>query len=259
MMTAQVSPGSDPLLGVAHDLRSPLSAIMALTESLQEGVGGPLTPTQRRQLGMIYTTALCLCETTNDVLDLMRKPDERRHVSRVGFEVPETLEKVRATVLPMAEEGGTALEVGCNVRGRRVGDELGLRRTLLNLVTNALKVSTGGRVRLLVREAPLDHVEFTVTDTGPGLDLGGLRDLSRPHPADATTRTMLSSAGLGLLICRDLVEQMGGELLVETQRGAGSSFFFVIPLRPVIESERISAPVPAESSGLPRTPALSPA
>lgn len=225
------------LMELAHDLRSPLTAILALSEALQEGRSGPLTDSQRHQLGLIYTSALILCESTNDVLDLVRQDGDRRRSVRSPFAVDLAMAEVRAVVMPMAEERGVRMEVVCPVRGARTGDSRALRRALLNLTTNALKAAEQGSVQLAARDAPNGQVEFTVTDTGPGFDLAGLRALWQPDAVEPRTsggtlgpRAMLSSAGLGLMICRNLVEKMGGELLVETQRGAGSSFFFVIPL-----------------------------
>ena len=230
-------PATQLLMGLAHDLRSPLTAILALSESLLEERGGPLTHSQRHQLSLIYTSALVLCETTNDALDLVRQDGDRRRSVRAPFAVDLAMDEVKAIVMPMAEERGTAMEVVCPVQGKRMGDSRALRRALLNLATNALKAAEHGSVQLVARDAATGRVEFTVTDTGPGLDLAGLKALWEPDAVEPRrsgavqgTRALLSSAGLGLMICRNLVETMGGELMVETQPGAGSSFFFQVPL-----------------------------
>lgn len=218
------------LVELAHDLRSPLTAILTLTESLREERSGPLTPSQRRQLALIHASALRLCGTTSDTLELARGeagagPAPRR------FTIRTVLEEVRRTVLPMAEEKGLQVEVAAPAGVPRVGNVQALRRVMLNLATNALKVTSRGKVRLTAEIAVDDRVTFAVRDTGPGMDLATLQHLWEPfRPMPTGRQAAFSSAGLGLAICRKLVTQLGGELRVTTALGTGSRFYFEIPL-----------------------------
>jgi signal transduction histidine kinase len=218
------------LVEMAHDLRSPLTAILTLAESLQSGRSGPLTPGQHKQLGLIYASALRLCETTSDTLEFARGDGGGRVVRR-PFSVRQVLMDVRATVLPMAEEKELDVRVAEPAHERRHGDERALRRVLLNLTTNALKMTERGGVDLVVSEEEGDRLRFTVDDTGPGISPAAMKTLWLPFRPNARgPHSVFSSAGLGLAICRKLVAQMGGRIHVDSALGVGTRFSFAIPL-----------------------------
>lgn len=218
------------LVELAHDLRSPLTSMLVLAESLLSGSSGPLSPGQEQQLRLIYTAALRLCETTSDTLELARESNAPAdEISE--FAVARIVDDVRITVLPMAEEKGLRIECDVDIAEVRSGSMRALRRTLLNLTTNALKASERGTVRLAARARRGALVEFTVTDEGPGMTLETLRTLWEPfRPVAGGRHAVFSSSGLGLAICRKLVTQMGGEISVRTELGRGSSFAFTVPL-----------------------------
>jgi signal transduction histidine kinase len=221
------------LVELAHDLRSPLTAILTLAESLQSGRSGPLTRAQEAQLSLIHASALRLCETTSDTLELARGTEGEGESTR-PLSIREVLEDVRATVLPMATEKDLAVVIAFEGHDRRLGRERGLRRVLLNLATNALKATRQGSVTLTVTETRGDRMEFAVTDTGPGLRLAAVRALWRPfQPTARGPHAIFSSSGLGLAICRKLVGEMGGTLTVTSKQGSGTRFAFVVTLPPV--------------------------
>jgi signal transduction histidine kinase len=218
------------LVEMAHDLRSPLTAILTLAESLQSGRSGPLTPGQHKQLGLIYASALRLCETTSDTLEFARG-EEGGQNPRHPFSVAQVLRDVRTTVLPMAEEKELNVRVAGPAHDRRHGEERALRRVLLNLTTNALKMTERGGVDLVVEEEAGDLLRFTVEDTGPGISPAALKTLWHPfRPTARGPHSMFSSSGLGLAICRKLVAQMGGKIMVASELGVGTRFSFSIPL-----------------------------
>lgn len=222
------------LVELAHDLRSPLTAILTLAESLQGGLSGPLTPAQQAQLALIHASALRLCETTSDTLELARGSEGTPEAPH-ALSIPAILADVRATVLPMATEKELEVAVVVECRPHRLGHERGLRRVLLNLATNALKATQQGQVTLVAREGAGEAVEFAVIDTGPGLRLAAVRALWRPfQPTARGPHAIFSSSGLGLAICRKLVEEMGGALTVKSQVGSGTTFAFDLIL-PVTE------------------------
>jgi signal transduction histidine kinase len=215
---------------LAHDLRSPLTAILTLAESLQDGRSGPLTPGQQTQLSLIHASALRLCETTSDTLELARG-EEGAVESLQELSVNGILADVRATVMPMATEKQLEVTITADCRDRRRGMERGLRRVLLNLATNALKATQQGSVQLSAIDTGAGKIEFSVVDTGPGLRLAAVRALWRPfHPTSRGPHAIFSSSGLGLAICRKLVAEMGGELKVASKPGTGTRFHFEIPL-----------------------------
>src|SRR6266851_3794536 len=221
--------GLDLVVELAHDLRSPLTSILFLAEALQQGQGGSVTPEQGRQLGLIYSAALCLCATASDVLELARGGNRLVDRAPASFSVAETFESVRSMIQPIAEEKSLALRLVHPVPERRVGHARALSRVLLNLATNAVKFTDTGYVELAARPIDSKRLEFSVRDTGPGFDPALLRSLYQPvRPVPASGRHHFSSSGLGLAICRKLVKAMGTELQVETRPNWGTRFFFEV-------------------------------
>src|SRR3989441_7102709 len=174
--------GLELVVEMAHDLRSPLTSILFLAESLRNGQGSPVTDPQRRQLGLIYSAALCLCTAANDVLELARGGDRLADKAPRPFSIVEVFGSVRDMVQPVAEEKGLALRLQPARPDWRLGHARALSRVLLNLVTNALKFTDRGFVELTARALDDACVEFSVRDTGPGLDPAMRRAPYRPVP-----------------------------------------------------------------------------
>lgn len=225
--------GHDLVVEMAHDLRSPLTSILFMAEALQNEQGGPVTESQRRQLGLVYSAALCLCTTASDVLELAR--GGRRLVDRTPgpFSVAEIFASVRSMILPLAEEKHLDVQLVHPVPERRVGHARALSRVLLNLATNAVKFTDRGLVEIAARPLGARQLVFSVRDTGEGIDPDTLRTLYQPfRQAPSGPRQYFSSAGLGLAICRKLVKAMGSELTVESRPGRGTRFSFALELPP---------------------------
>ena len=225
--------GLDLVVELAHDLRSPLTSILFLAEALQQGQGGTVTPEQSRQLGLIYSAALSLCATASDVLELARGGNRLVDRSPAPFSVAETFASVRSMIQPIAEEKGLAVRLVHPVPERRVGQARALARVLLNLATNAVKFTDSGYVEVSARPVGAARLEFSVRDTGAGIDPAVLRTLYQPvRPAPVNGRHHFSSSGLGLAICRKLVKAMGTELEVETRADWGTRLFFELDCPP---------------------------
>jgi two-component system, sensor histidine kinase len=225
--------GLELAVEMAHDLRSPLTSIMFLAEALQNGQGGPVTDSQRRQLGLVRSAAVCLCTTASDVVELTRGGN--RLVSRepAPFSVCEIFSSVRSMISPLVEEKGITLQLVHPVPERRMGHGRALSRVLLNLATNAVKFTDSGFVELAARPVGPTRLEFSVRDTGPGIEPGELKTLYQPfRKTPSGLRHCFSSSGLGLAICRKLVRAMGSQLQVETRPGWGTRFFFELDVPP---------------------------
>lgn len=216
---------------LAHDLRSPLTSILFLAESLQQGHGGSVTPEQTRQLGLIYNAALGLCATASDVLELTRGRNRLVDRTPTAFSLVETFASVRSMILPIAEEKAIAVRLVHPVPERRVGHERAVSRVLLNLATNAVKFTERGYVELAARPISATRLEFSVRDTGAGIDPAVLSSIYQPVRR-VGMRDHFSSSGLGLAICRKLVRAMGAELQVESRPDWGTRFFFEIDCPP---------------------------
>lgn len=222
------------VVNLAHDLRSPLSSILVLTEAMRGGKAGPITETQRRQLGLIYNAALGLCATASDVVELARGGQQLVEPRPAPFNVSDVLSAVRDMVGPIAEEKAIKLVVTEPAVACRIGHAQALSRVLLNLTTNALKFTDRGFVEIAAREVDGGrHLEFSVTDTGSGLTPAVA---PRPGPACGAAkdgRHLCAGTGLGLTICRKLVAAMGAELQVETRLRRGTRFHFRLDVPPV--------------------------
>jgi signal transduction histidine kinase len=218
---------------VAHDMRSPLSSILFLVERLRRGQSGPVNAVQERQLGLLYSAAFGLSTLASDVMELARGGDRLVSHAPIPFSVYEILQAVRDVVQPMAEEKGLTLVFQPLEVDWRVGHPQALNRVLLNLVTNALKFTNDGEVMVTARPVGRSRVAFAVEDTGRGIPpqvVATLFDAFRRRQAPGDYA--FSSAGLGLSICRKLIEAMGGHLEVDTELERGTRFRFEIELPP---------------------------
>lgn len=228
--------GLELVVEVAHDLRSPLTSILFLAETLNRGRSGPVTPLQERQLGLIYSAAFGLSSVASDIIELARGGDRLVDLDPLPFSVADILESVRDIVQPIAEEKGLEVRVNAPTSHSRQGYPVALSRVLLNLTTNALKFTDEGYVEIRVTEQHSGALEFSVRDSGRGIPASAMATLFEPFRRRQKDRDYaFSGSGLGLSICRKLVEAMHGELKVETGT-SGTRFFFVLDL-PIVDAE----------------------
>jgi signal transduction histidine kinase len=240
---AQQLSGSDGLallMDVAHDLRSPLTSILVLAETLQRGQSGAVNEVQRRQLGLIYTAALGLSSVASDIIEFTQGGDQLVEQEPSAFSVTAMLESVRDIVRPIAEEKHLTVRLLAPTHDQRLGYPVALSRVLLNLTTNALKFTDQGYVEIVAQEAAdgSAHIEFAVRDSGRGIPPDKITTLFQPLRKESGRRGQLfSQTGLGLTICRKLATAMKSELKVESRTGWGTRFYFTLDL-PVVAVRR---------------------
>ena len=223
--------GMELVVEVAHDLRSPLTSILFLAETLQRGRSGTINQVQERQLGLIYSAAFGLSALASDVIELARGGDRLVDLDPIPFSIRDIVESVRDIVQPIAEEKGLTVRLASPETDFRVGHPVALSRVLLNLTTNALKFTDEGHVEVACRESSATAVEFSVRDTGRGIPPQAMLTLFEPfRRRQKEGEYAFSGAGLGLSICRKLVEAMQSTLLVETAPDAGTRFYFELDL-----------------------------
>ena len=223
--------GLELVVEVAHDLRSPLTSILFLAETLQRGRSGPVTDVQERQLGLVYSAAFGLSAMASDVIELARGGDRLVDLDPIPFSIADIFESVRDIVLPIAEEKSLAMRLTLPERDQCIGHPVALSRVLLNLTTNALKFTNEGTVDLAAAQVGGSKVEFSVRDTGRGIPPQSMATLYEPfRRRQREGEYAFSGSGLGLSICRKLVEAMGSKLEVETTMGVGTRFHFVLEL-----------------------------
>ena len=233
------------LANTSHELRTPLNGMLGLARMAREP---GLDETRRRQyLDQIVDNAQALAAIVSDVLDLSKIEAGKLTLESATFDLPELLAQVRQTCSAFAIGRPIELqfEIDDSLQGHVRGDPLRLRQILWNYLTNALKFTEQGQVRLVARRVAGDRVRFEVHDSGPGLDEATQARLFRPFTqADESTTRRFGGTGLGLSICRELAQLMGGEVGVSSRPGEGACFWAEVSLPRVDAPQASQVEVP---------------
>lgn len=223
---------SDFLATMSHEIRTPMNGVLGVTDLLRET---PLTREQRKYTDAIFNSADALLKLLNDLLDISRMEAGKLllHPAEVQLEhlLQEVMDFFAASLGNKPVTVSWTLQPSANAT--YLLDAGRLRQILLNLLGNALKFTEQGRVDLRVTLQP-QGLRFEIQDTGPGIDTAAQQELFEVFTqADSSISRRYGGAGLGLAICKHLVEEMQGEIGVSSQPGTGSCFYFTLPLQPV--------------------------
>jgi signal transduction histidine kinase len=222
------------LLEIAHDLRSPLTSILFLAETLRGKHSGELNEVQQSQLGLIYSAALGLASITSDVVDLARHEQWWVDQGAEAYSIEDLLRGVEEMVRPMAEEKKIDLFLSLPHYDRAFGHPIALSRVLLNLTTNAIKFTDKGFVELGAKRNGRGRMEFFVRDTGRGIAPEMQEQLFRPmKKRQGGQGQFFSGAGLGLSIARRILRSLGADLQLESKPEWGSRFYFLVDILPL--------------------------
>jgi PAS domain S-box-containing protein len=239
---------------VSHELRTPLTAIAGYTEILRDGPGaceGEQTISDREAVEAIHRNAAHLLALVNDILDVARIEAGRMNVQRAPTAIRELANDVMDGFRMRVAERRLSLfvQIDRSVPAMVMSDPVRLRQVLTNLVTNAVKFTDRGSVWLTARAEGSEWIAISVRDTGPGMTAAQLEGLFRPFAQiDNSMSRTFGGAGLGLAICKQLAELMGGSIRATSRPGLGSEFTVLIPRVECADGTGGSDALPAPSS-----------
>lgn len=212
---------------VSHELRTPLTAVIGYTELLAEEIAGPVTPMQREQLTRIRASSTHLLTLIEEILAFARLEAGRETVHAAPADMREVVRSAAVLVEPLVERKGLHLVVRTPERPVIVTtDSAKVRQILLNLLTNAVKFTEAGEIRLtLERGESGTGARLVVTDTGVGISSEHQQAIFDPFwQVEQPTTRRAGGTGLGLSVVRQLTELLGGRLAVQSTPGSGSTF-----------------------------------
>ncbi|MFY7965798.1 MAG: PAS domain S-box protein [Chitinophagaceae bacterium] len=223
------------LANMSHEIRTPMNAIIGMGNQLNKT---DLNDKQQFYLKTINTAAENLLIILNDILDLSKIEAGKLSLEKIAFEPKEVLARAMSVMMHKAEEKGIAFTNSfCDQRLSNVliGDPFRLNQVLLNLVSNAIKFTEKGSVNIdcevLNQDSKKQHIRITVSDTGIGMSETFSKNLFQKFTQeDESTTRKYGGTGLGMSICRELVELMNGKIYAESSKGVGSKFFVEIVL-----------------------------
>jgi PAS domain S-box-containing protein len=227
------------LATMSHELRTPLNSIIGFSGIMLQELAGELNAEQKKQLGMVRGSARHLLDLINDVLDISKIEAGGLDVSFKAFDIKASIERLVASITPMAEKKRLALSAELkNLPRDFISDQRRVEQMLLNLLSNAVKFTEKGTVKLSAEISsgvagwvgPVLLVR--IEDTGIGIQAEHLPTIFQAfRQIDTGISRLREGTGLGLAICRRLADRLGGDIQAESEFGRGSAFTLVLPCK----------------------------
>jgi two-component system CheB/CheR fusion protein len=227
---------SEFLAKMSHEIRSPMTAILGFADILDEQLKNP---DNRNSVEIIRNNGHHLLDIINDILDLSKIESGNLELEEDDFDIRGLLNECCETIEERASRNQVDMKVTIDesIRGRICGDRRRLRQVVMNLLTNAVKFSAGKSVHLIGRRTE-ERFSIAVSDTGCGIPPEMMDHLFEPFcQADNSDVRKHEGTGLGLTICKQLIQQMDGSISVQSELDKGSTFTIELPWEPVDESD----------------------
>ena len=229
---------SEFLATMSHEIRTPMTTIIGVIDHLKQHT---FKPQLMRCLDLADTAAESLMELLGDILDFSRIEADKLTLKVENFDLRHCVTDAVDILRLEAEKKGLAmtLDISAEVPQDFVGDHMRLRQVLVNLIGNAIKFTEQGEVSVAVDLLPVEYAEqdvarllFTVRDTGIGIPKENLESLFQSFTQlDSSNTRKYGGVGLGLSICKGIVEKMGGTIEAKSRFGEGATFTFTVPLQ----------------------------
>jgi signal transduction histidine kinase/ActR/RegA family two-component response regulator len=221
------------LANMSHEIRTPLNGVLGMAQVL---AASELNPAKAEQLDVIQKSGATLLAVLNDLLDISKIEAGRMELEAAPFDIVEVAQGAYATFTSVANASGVSFSMTIDeeAAGLWRGDSVRVRQVIYNLISNALKFTSEGEVRVNIDSTPSasgKDLMLTIRDTGIGIAPEALATLfDKFVQADNTMTRRFGGTGLGLTICRQIVELMGGTITVESRLGEGTTFRVRLPL-----------------------------
>ncbi len=220
------------LANMSHEVRTPMNGVIGMLALLEKT---NLSAMQRQYLSVAVQSAELQLSVINDILDFSKIEAGKLTLEQIAFNLPEIMENISTMLSGSAYSKGLELiiYISWKIQPNLIGDAVRLRQVLINLVGNAIKFTQVGEITLradLISETQTTAtIQFHVIDTGIGISTTAREQIFQPFvQADASTTRRFGGTGLGLVIAKQIVESMGGEMGLASEPGGGSIFWFEI-------------------------------
>jgi len=230
------------LATMSHEIRTPLNGVLGMAQAM---AAETLSPVQRERLDIIDQSGKALLAILNDILDLSKIEAGKLELEEIEFDLGDVARGAHSAFTALANKKGLSFALDIDqARGVYRGDPTRLRQILYNLISNALKFTEHGEIRVIAVRID-DSLRFTVADTGMGIPPEALAKLfGKFAQVDASTTRRFGGTGLGLAICQQLSRLMGGVIEVDSELGRGSTFTVILPM-PRVGEEKPATPLPS--------------